>query len=457
MLPVLARSLVSVTELVTMFLIEASGEEIVYRSRGCSQLIPSLFRTGKCDSCIGLLENIKNLEPMLEPSEKIKVVTEDSTYEDFETTFENDETGHNISISCNTPQVISFKKKLAVKAERRKQSSRVVKSFDAHSNIELDPSDLKTEKSIKFETDTEKAILEEEYLAIEHQEYENSDGNRESQSVKYKRSMTAGSKKKKFTGTRKCPFCTEMFRVGTVKFLKHVKLFHASESETEAYINFFQDNAPSICPSCGLEFNNESGLQYHIGVCNGSKICRCHICGKTIIAHHSSSMERHLSRHKIEENQVCPHCGKVYNNRQRLTDHLKKSCEAEKSSYKCPSCEKVFDTYFSRDLHVRRVHKKEKPLACEQCGKRFFSARALREHIISMHDKIKPYVCDLCGFKTAKIDNLNLHRKKMHGSSYLGQRAFWDMIQNGDHPYIDQSYEYLHLLKPKKELINQQS
>ena len=80
---------------------------------------------------------------------------------------------------------------------------------------------------------------------------------------------------------------------------------------------------------------------------------------------------------------------------------------------------------------------------------------SLNEHIISIHEKIKPFVCEQCGFKTAKIDNLNLHRKKRHEKSYLGLRAFWDMIQSGNHPYIDQNYEYLHLLKPKqKELIN---
>ena len=102
------------------------------------------------------------------------------------------------------------------------------------------------------------------------------------------------------------------------------------------------------------------------------------------------------------------------------------------------------------------MHKKEKHLACEQCGKSFFRDRELKEHIISIHDKIKPFICELCGFKTAKIDNLNIHRKKSHReSSYIGLRAFWDMIKNGNHPYIDQNYEYLHLMKPKqKELIN---
>ena len=61
-LPVLERSRVSVTDVVTMFLIEASDDDIVYRSRVCAQLIPSISKSGKCDSCLGLIENIKNLE-----------------------------------------------------------------------------------------------------------------------------------------------------------------------------------------------------------------------------------------------------------------------------------------------------------------------------------------------------------------------------------------------------------
>ena len=455
MLAILARTRAPVTEVVTMFLIEASDGDIVYRSRACTLLIPHLLRTGKCDSCLGLLENVRHLDQSSQSKEgnvHLKYASSD--------TRDEDETAQNSQ--SEAPRLINFKKKLK-REERRTPTEKVIeclKSYSRNEHLELlDPNDLKSDlvDSVKMEIDEDNEIHdlgEEEYLAIEqvneqiHIKSEMSHHKGKSPNKK------SGSKVKMLTS--KCLFCAEIFRVGSVKFIKHVKLFHENESQTSAYKKFFLDNAPSICPQCGLECLNETSFQNHIGVCNGTKIIKCHICGKSIIAHHSQSFEKHLRRHEKGDTEVCPHCGRLFNNKQRLEDHISR-CPAtqtatQKGVFRCPSCEKAFSTNFKLDLHVRRVHKKEKSYACEHCGKSFFTERPLREHIISMHDKIKPFVCDICGFNTAKIDNLNLHRKKSHGvSSYIGVRAFWEMIQNGNHPYIDQNYEYLHLLRPRKK------
>ena len=504
-LALLARSRVPVTELVTMFLIEASGGDIVYRSRACVQLIPSLLRTGKCDSCLGLLENIKHLEPEEKKEEGIVEAELTSQNLDNVCAFDDIPEQDEIREKIEVPQIIKFKSKLGDNA-RRKPTKKVIKSLEAcPSNEPLDPHDsyeLKSDlvsESMKIEFDDNDIFdpVEEEYLAIEQasaiQKNENINGSSEMPHLKRGRGRPkkAGSKLKRHKSETikvglddildpaeedkaenehidrrgrgrpkkaelqkvmsKCIFCAEIFRAGSVKLLRHMKLFHESESETEAYKNFFLENVPLICPQCGREYINETFLQNHKRMCKGKKVTSCHICGKSYKA--GQSLENHLRRHQKDENEVCPHCGKLYDNKQRLQDHMF-SC-SEKGSFKCPSCEKVFISNFNLELHVRRVHKKEKECACEHCGKSFFRVRELNEHIISIHEKIKPFICEQCGFKTAKIDNLNLHRKKRHEKSYLGLRAFWDMIQSGNHPYIDQNYEYLHLLKPKqKELIN---
>ena len=108
-LPVLNMSRVPVTELVTMFIIEASGGDIVYRSRACVQLIPSHFMTGKCDSCIGLLENIKHREPG-EKMEDYNVYRAELTCKNMECDIgdisDQDETREN----NEAPRVIKFKR-----------------------------------------------------------------------------------------------------------------------------------------------------------------------------------------------------------------------------------------------------------------------------------------------------------------------------------------------------------
>ncbi len=84
MLAILARSRAPITEVVTMFLIEASGGDIVYRIRACTQVIPRLLRTGKCDSCLGLLENVRHLEQSGQSEEnEPDNVKEESSSNDF--------------------------------------------------------------------------------------------------------------------------------------------------------------------------------------------------------------------------------------------------------------------------------------------------------------------------------------------------------------------------------------
>merc|ERR1740129_1105914 len=121
-----------------MFLIEASGGDIVYRSRACVQLIPSLFGTGKCDSCIGLLENIKHLEPgekMEEDNVRVEFTCQNMEC-DIGDIPDQDETRKDKEEDL---QVIKFKRKIPVKG-RRAPTIQVVKSLIAcSSNEHLDP------------------------------------------------------------------------------------------------------------------------------------------------------------------------------------------------------------------------------------------------------------------------------------------------------------------------------
>ena len=74
---------------------------------------------------------------------------------------------------------------------------------------------------------------------------------------------------------------------------------------------------------------------------------------------------------------------------------------------------------------------------CNQCDKSFADDRHLREHVMAIHDKLKPFGCEICDFKCARIDNLNTHRKKIHGIDNKLTRAQHDTwIVQGKHPYI---------------------
>ena len=68
----------SVTEFVSMFFIKASGRDVVYRSRNCLQIVTNIFPNRLCDSCTGLIENIKNCEgsPLSETENQLEICLE---------------------------------------------------------------------------------------------------------------------------------------------------------------------------------------------------------------------------------------------------------------------------------------------------------------------------------------------------------------------------------------------
>jgi len=250
-----------------------------------------------------------------------------------------------------------------------------------------------------------------------------------------------------------CPFCDFTFRRGGSNILKHVKLFHETQAETEAYKNFFLEKVSimRICSHCGSEYPKKNHTA-HMAHCKGKDLVTCHICGKEVRANRHKA---HVELHQKDEIEVCPHCGKLFDNKTRLRNHVTR-CKLEKGSFKCPECDIVFAFKGGRSglySHIRKAHRQEFKYNCDQCGKKFDMRYRLNEHIIAVHDKIKPFICDVCGFKTAKHTNLNIHRKKSHGLEWLSKTAFWEMIQSGRHPYIDQGYEYLALMKPKTAVI----
>ena len=400
----------------------------MYRSRACVQLIPSLLRTGKCDSCLGLLENIKHLEPDEKKELSKQDIVKDELScknfeEDYDTTYDNlptfDEDVNESLENSEAPRVIKFTKKIEL-------IDKVKRKYQHHDGKK---EAVKVEKS-QCQFCNSSRFYSEEKLA--------------------KHKILCKKARKK------CPFCDYTFGRGELSLIKHVKFFHESQAETETYKKFFLEKVSlmGICSRCGIEYPKQN-LKQHIKYCQGKELVTCHICGKEVSVHVHT---KHLELHQKDEIEVCPHCGKLYDNKQRLRNHVN-VCQRQKGSFKCPECDKVYGTKYGRsglNSHIRTVHRQEYKYNCDQCGKKFDMKYRLDEHVIAVHDKIKPFICDLCGFKTAKHTNLNIHRKKSHDLEWISKTAFWEMIQSGRHPYISQEYEYLELMRPKTAvLLNQ--
>ena len=476
-LPVLARSRVSVTEVVTMFLIEASGGDIVYRSRACVQLIPSLFISGKCDSCMGLIENIKHLEQFFadeslkkQEKEQKMVIKGEGPVAVMETSsqiYDNDDDNADNFIEpddltpLEKPLIIQFTKKdeldkmLMQKIEKNKSEAKRLRCEYCTTTFVSDKRRLLHMKNHHYDKYIEELLsLGKKVFTCSEHGCERSfltEGPLHRHAIKV---HNVPLSIKESWNKSKCPFCEQIFKKGSVvKLFKHVQVLHFMEADTQAYKEFMQANTPKLCPHCGSSFPNDRIFTKHLKGCKkkSHEMGECHICGKTMKKY---SLKSHIERqHTLDDVCPCPFCGKLYPNRLKLNNHTM-TCVANKGrneeNFECPKCGKAFNKMKDLSKHVRRKHDNEKNHACDQCGKRFCEINRLRAHIIAIHDKLKPFICDLCGFKTAKHSNLNIHRQKSHTKPFLSLTAMWQMIQRGEHPYIDNSYEFLHLIKPSR-------
>jgi len=237
------------------------------------------------------------------------------------------------------------------------------------------------------------------------------------------------------TSKEKCPFCEKKFNPQSERFVSHLMTFHCAERQNPIFLEIVNSKMIKqyVCQICGNSFSNHQSLDHHLMKMhdNHSNNCvPCHICGKTL--KNNTSLNAHLLLHR-NDNCLCTECGASYKNEVKLKRHMQTHSQEQ---FPCSECGRLFKTTVHLRRHVRFMHLKEKTAQCDQCDKRFPDLSKLRTHVNSVHTKVKPYVCELCGFKCARVDNLNIHRKKSHGITDTISRATLEkMVSNGEHPY----------------------
>ncbi|XP_025115211.1 zinc finger protein 58-like [Pomacea canaliculata] len=150
---------------------------------------------------------------------------------------------------------------------------------------------------------------------------------------------------------------------------------------SQCFQNAEQFSNKKECSECGASFKNDRGLHHHIAM-----------------KHRGISADV-----KKRSNLSCKECGKTYSNYEA---HCKK-WHSEKSTVFCRLCSKPFKSWTGRTLHMRVVHKVEKPQECEVCGERFSCHREYQHH--KAHHHMHKSVCHICGKKFKFKNALKLH------------------------------------------------
>lgn len=103
---------------------------------------------------------------------------------------------------------------------------------------------------------------------------------------------------------------------------------------------------------------------------------------------------------------VCNVCGKRFQKRSNLVDHLR--LHADVKIYSCEHCERSFVQAGNYKAHLR-VHTKEKPFSCDLCGKSYSQSSSLKIHKRS-HTNERKYICDVCSKGFTNASDLTKHK-----------------------------------------------
>ena len=194
----------------------------------------------------------------------------------------------------------------------------------------------------------------------------------------------------------KCEICGRKFGVASV-LKKHVK----KHTEPEF-------GAKEIkCDYCQWTTKFKSALKKHFetkhainvdqdGNTHIGKIAKkthCDVCDIWVI-----NLEAHKGRKHAEKEDVqCDSCGKYFDNRHKLKDHVYGHHKKSKKILKCNKCGKIFNQKYNLEYHVKIVHDQIKEHQCETCGSAYSSSSSLKVHIQTIHLSQRLHKCDLCG------------------------------------------------------------
>ncbi|XP_076438045.1 uncharacterized protein LOC143277164 [Babylonia areolata] len=260
-----------------------------------------------------------------------------------------------------------------------------------------------------------------------------------------------------------CPVCHQI--LPSSQHRSHIRTHYSSQEEegvfscsacakTFPHFHTFYNHVrlaanDQRCGQCGDVFVSGCQVGRHRRQHARERDRFCEQCQRSFPAMTKKDFDRHLKKHQkklkgrtASDAVLCPHCGKVFKNKDCLNTHM--TYHNKDSPFPCPLCPKAFKNKaclrqhmlfhgektqqceicgakFYRKVGLRRHMQKHtgKEFACEECTRRFFSLSELQVHVESVHKGIRRFPCSLCELKFYKAASLKVHMR-----THTGEKPF---------------------------------
>ncbi|CAH1250811.1 ZNF84 [Branchiostoma lanceolatum] len=171
---------------------------------------------------------------------------------------------------------------------------------------------------------------------------------------------------------------------------------------------------PFNCDACDYGTEVRHRLVEHMRTHTGERPYKCPHCDATWPR--KLALDHHLARaHTGERPFMCGECGYSTVHRGHLVQHMR--THTGQRPYKCSECDYTANRKHHIDIHMVK-HTDSQPFTCELCEFKTNYQSSLRQHR-RVHMNPKPpgrFRCELCDFSGDRIQFLQHHMKRKHGS-----------------------------------------